>query len=101
MPIEQHNQEYIQKIDSVIRKSLNCHTRISAMRVDLRFPELSINHSADSKAITRFFESLKAKIQADLIRKTNLWGRQCSSELHYSWVKEIGEINKKSTTTFY
>ncbi|MBP6082889.1 MAG: inovirus Gp2 family protein [Providencia sp.] len=95
MLIEKHNQEYIQKIDSIIRKSLNNHSRISAIRIDLRFPDVSTNHSDDSKSITRFFESLKAKIHADLIRKTHLWGRQCSSELHYVWVREIGEVNNK------
>lgn len=95
MPIEQYNQEYIQKIDSTIRKSLNFQTRISAIRVDLRFPDPSMNHSDDSKAITRFIESLKAKIQADLIRKTHLWGRRCVNNLHYVWVREVGEINNK------
>lgn len=93
MPIEEYNQEYIQKIDSVIRRSLNSHTRISAIRLDPRFPDTLINYSDDAKVITRFFESLKAKIHADLIRKTHLWGRRCSSDIHYVWVREIGMKN--------
>ncbi|WP_025153720.1 inovirus Gp2 family protein [Morganella morganii] len=95
MPIEQYNQEYVQKINSVIRKSLISHSRITAIRIDLRFPKSSITHSEDAKVITRFFESLKAKIHADLTRKSKLWGRRCFSEIHYIWVKEIGETNNK------
>lgn len=95
MPIEQYNQGYIKKIYSVIRNSLASHSRITAIRIDLRFPNLSIPHSGDTKIITRFFESLKAKIQADLIRKSKSWERRCTSELHYVWVKETGEMNNK------
>ncbi|MDH0356653.1 inovirus Gp2 family protein [Morganella sp. GD04133] len=96
MPIEQYNHEYIKKINSAIRKSLASQSRVTAIRIDLRFPNLLIPHSDDTKVITRFFESLKAKIQADLTRKSKSWERRCASEIHYVWVKEVGEINNKN-----
>lgn len=93
MQTSQYNQNYISKIDTVIRKSLIAHNRTSVIRIDLRFPTEVNFHSNDSKAITRFIESLKAKIDADLKRKSNKWGRHCSSHVNYIWVKEIGEKN--------
>ncbi|CAK7007056.1 MAG: hypothetical protein MEPRV_00321 [Providencia sp.] len=64
-----HNEHYIQKINHTIRKSLLTYNRVTAIRVDLRFPSSNILYLDDSNVITRFFESLKAKINADLKRK--------------------------------
>lgn len=68
-----HNEHYIQKINHTIRKSLLTHNRVAAIRVDLRFPSSNIFNFNDSSVITRFFESLKAKIEADLKRKNKAW----------------------------
>ena len=45
--------------------------------------------------ITRFINSLKAKIQADLKRKERDWGRSLSCQLRYVWVREFGDVNGK------
>lgn len=73
-----HNEHYIQKINHTIRKSLLTCNRITAIRVDLRFPSEDIFYFSDSRVITRFFESLKAKIDADLKRKNKAWKRNHS-----------------------
>lgn len=70
MSIRLNNENYFSRIGAVISKSLQSHNRISAIRIDLRFPSYTVRHLNDPKVITRFFESLKAKIQADLIRKS-------------------------------
>ncbi|EMW6874472.1 inovirus Gp2 family protein [Providencia vermicola] len=90
-----HNEYYIQKINHTIRKSLLTCNRITAIRVDLRFPSSRISHLHDSNVITRFFESLKAKIGADLKRKNKAWKRNRSCPLFYVWAREFGEINNK------
>lgn len=90
-----HNEHYIQKINHTIRKSLLTCNRITAIRVDLRFPSENIFYFSDSRVITRFFESLKAKIDADLKRKNKAWKRNHSCPLFYVWVREFGEINNK------
>lgn len=90
-----HNEHYIQKINHTIRKSLLTCNRITAIRVDLRFPSEDIFYFSDSRVITRFFESLKAKIDADLKRKNKAWKRNHSCPLFYVWVREFGEINNK------
>lgn len=95
MSIKSNNENYFSRIGAVISKSLQSYNRISAIRIDLRFPSYTVRHLNDPKVITRFFESLKAKIQADLIRKSKSWERRCFSELYYIWVREFGEINNK------
>lgn len=90
-----YNEHYTQKINYTIRKSLLTYNRVTAIRVDLRFPSSNTLHSDDSNAITRFFESLKAKINADLKRKNKAWKRNHSCLLFYVWVREFGEINNK------
>lgn len=90
-----HNEHYIQKINHTIRKSLLTYNRVTAIRVDLRFPSSDILHLSDSNAITRFFESLKSKIEADLKRKNKIWKRNHSCPLFYVWVREFGEVNNK------
>ncbi|HHH4168823.1 TPA: inovirus Gp2 family protein [Providencia stuartii] len=90
-----YNDHYIQKINHTIRKALLIHNRVTAIRVDLRFPSENIFHFNDSRVITRFFESLKAKINADLKRKNKIWKRNHICPLSYVWVREFGEINNK------
>ncbi|MDM3867619.1 YagK/YfjJ domain-containing protein [Proteus faecis] len=101
MSIKSNNENYFSRIGTVISKSLQSHNRISAIRIDLRFPSHTICHLNDPKVITRFFESLKAKMKADLIRKSKSWERHCFSELYYVWVREFGEINNKKTLPYF
>ncbi|MBG5898732.1 inovirus-type Gp2 protein, partial [Providencia stuartii] len=39
-----YNDHYIQKINHTIRKALLIHNRVTAVRVDLRFPSENIFH---------------------------------------------------------
>ncbi|EOE0525378.1 inovirus Gp2 family protein [Providencia stuartii] len=89
------NQHYVNQINRTINKALAVHKRLTAIHLDLRFPITPEDVADDSTAITRFFESLKAKIKNDLKKKKEAWKRNLSCELHYCWVKEIGEKNKQ------
>lgn len=90
-----YNEDYLCKIDRTLRRALSITHRLTAIRVDLRFPASDVPHREDSAAITRFFGSLKAKIQADLKRKNKAWKRHHACPLFYVWVREFGEINHK------
>ncbi|WP_272664506.1 inovirus Gp2 family protein [Providencia sp. PROV174] len=90
-----YNEDYLRQIDRTVRKSLLTYNRVTAIRVDLRFPSSTTCYHKDSTVITRFIESLKAKIDADLKRKNKAWKRNHSCPLFYVWVREFGEINNK------
>lgn len=90
-----HNLGYQAIIYKTILKALDHHPRLMAFRCDLRFPSLICEAEFDSRVITRFFESLKAKIAADLKRKEKAWGRRLSCTLNYVWVREYGDVNER------
>ncbi len=48
-----------------------------------------------SSIITRFIESLKAKVAADLRRKEQAWDRKLSCSLKDVWVREFGHCKGK------
>tara|TARA_R110000851_G_scaffold315514_1_gene478036 strand:- start:17620 stop:18201 length:582 start_codon:yes stop_codon:yes gene_type:complete len=88
-----YNPEYQAIIFNTILKALEAHSRLMVIRCDLRFPMLDMQVETDSRVITRFFASLKAKIEADLKRKTKAWCRRLSCVLNYVWVREYGDVN--------
>ncbi len=94
MKSQRYNPEYQAINFNTILKALEAHPRLLVVRCDLRFPELE-TLSTDSRVITRFFASLKAKINADLKRKEKAWRRRLSCFLNYVWVREYGDVNGK------
>ncbi|MDX4945477.1 inovirus Gp2 family protein [Providencia manganoxydans] len=93
-----YNQSYLSKIKLTIHKALTSHRRITAIRVDLRFPTYKDDefpYQDDSGVITRFIESLKAQLKVDVPRRSLQWNRKLTCQLHYVWVREFGEINNK------
>ncbi len=63
-----HNAYWLSRFESILNSALAQHRAVSLIRVDLRFPEYMpatiMDTDLDSAVISRFFESLKAKIQA-------------------------------------
>lgn len=88
-----YNAEYQAINFNTILRALDVHPRLMALRCDLRFPSVDTNAEYDSRVITRFIASLKAKISSDLRRKERAWGRKLSCVVHYVWVREYGEKN--------
>lgn len=90
-----YNPTYQARIVATVNSALQQHKRITAVRIDLRIPD-GYSHAGHLYAlITRFFESLKAKVTADLIRKQKLWGRSLECNLKYVWTREFGPISGK------
>lgn len=92
MPNNSLNADYQQAFYDVIRNAVDELPRTVALRVDLRFPR-EYRYEVSNKSVTRFIESLKAKLKADCKRKNRRWRRNRVSRLRYVWVREIGERN--------
>lgn len=88
------NTTYLQRILRVRENATAEHTRTMAVRVDLRLPdEILINRQG---LMSRFIESLDAKIAARYRSKLKQGKRTYPCHLRYAWVREVGEINQKS-----
>ncbi|MGM7757269.1 inovirus Gp2 family protein [Yersinia enterocolitica] len=88
------NTTYLQRILRVIDNANTEHARTMAVRVDLRLPDdILINRQG---LISRFIESLDAKIAARYRSKLKQGKRTYSCHLRDAWVREVGEINQKS-----
>lgn len=77
---------YLERILDTLDAALNEYPRICAIRFDLRFPLGYWN--PDTSVISRFMESLNAKLRADALRKERSGVRTHPCRLRYVWVKE-------------
>ncbi|MEZ8231187.1 inovirus Gp2 family protein [Vibrio splendidus] len=75
-------EPYLEKIKSVFDKTLEEYSRVYVLRFDLRFPHGYFTLYSDH--ISKFIDSLKAKMYADLNRKN----KQGMCDLRYVWAKE-------------
>jgi hypothetical protein len=79
---------YLSSIHEVMQRAVQEHPRTFGVRFDLHFP--SGWNALDGDAISRFIDSLKAQIAADLHRRRQERkdGRVHPCRLRYVWVKE-------------
>lgn len=84
-------EHYVIRIEETIGKALESHSRTLALRFDLRLPDIDHENfgGTDSKAITRFFQSLKEQIHADLLRKKKNNKRSHPTSIRYAWAREF------------
>lgn len=90
-----HNAYWLSRFESILNSALAQHRAVSLIRVDLRFPEYMpvtiMDSDPDSAVISRFFESLKAKIQAYQRKKRRATKRVRATTLRYFWCREFGK----------
>lgn len=90
------NKNYVIRIHDTITKALNEYPRVMVLRVDLRLPEIETgSYKNDSGIVTRFIVSLKAQIEADLLKKCHAGKRVHSSHVRHIWAREFNEDGKK------
>lgn len=89
-----YNPYYQARIIETVDKALLRHPRTTAIRLDLRIPD-DYWSAFPSSLITRFFESLKAKVAVDLRRKERSWQKKLACKVSYVWVRELGPVNGK------
>lgn len=82
-PLSEH---YLQRIHETLSHCVSEYPRSCAIRFDLRFPEGW--PPPNTKVISRFLDSLKAQIMADLARKGREGKRVSDTRLRFVWVKE-------------
>lgn len=97
-----HVKSYRQRIIELINKAVKEHNRTLAIRVDLHDPAILDNGDTisciadtDSGSISRFTNSLKAKLAADEQRKRKEGKRAHSNTLRYAWVREFTQNGKR------
>nr|WP_284142894.1 inovirus-type Gp2 protein [Escherichia coli] len=88
-----YNPFWQQRIRETVRHALNVHSRLTALRVDLRFPDVPA--ATDAAVISRFINALKARIDAYQKRKHREGKRVHPTTLHYVWAREFGECKGK------
>ena len=90
-----HNAYWLSRFESILNSALAQHRAVSLIRVDLRFPEYMpatiMDTDLDSAVISRFFASLKAKIQAYQRHKRRANKRVHATSLRYFWCREFGK----------
>lgn len=79
-------EDYLAGCMATISQAISTHSRTTAMRVDLRFPDNAVK--TDDAAISRFIASLKARIKADYLRKKKRNKRVHYSGVRYIWARE-------------
>lgn len=77
------NTTYLQRMLGVIDNAIAQHPRTMAVRVDLRLPDDNCNRN--SGLISRFIESLNAKIDARYRNKIKNGIRSYPCQLRYAW----------------
>lgn len=80
-------QEYLERIQLTINRSLQEHPRTLAIRIDLRVPKKFIG-VMDSGVIKRFIASLRKQINYDTHVKRGAGDRVHPCTVRYIWAKE-------------
>ncbi|KFD24829.1 inovirus Gp2 family protein [Yokenella regensburgei] len=90
------NRTYVKRIQDTLNKSINEYSRTLVLRVDLRLPEFDTDsYNSDSSLITRFIVSLKAQIEADLLKRKNAGKRIHPCRVRHIWAREFSRMSKK------
>jgi hypothetical protein len=84
---------YLETLYQVIHASWAEYPRTWAVRIDLRFPKHADYDPADA-CITRFIESLKAKVRHDRRRAASQNRYSHDSQVRYVWAREFGQEGK-------
>ena len=79
-------EHYLSRINDVFDDALAEHPRTCAIRVDIRLPQNDKTYATN--IISKFIDSIKAQINADLIKKKRTGGRERNCTVRYVWVKE-------------
>lgn len=95
------NQAYVQGITRTIDRALKQYPRLLAIRFDLRFPDEEERPDCPtqcytgSEVITRFINSVKAQIKADIKRKRKAGKKTLTCDVRFVWVREFNQEGSK------
>lgn len=87
--------EYLDSLFNLLDRALAEHPRTTVLRFDLHLPKavdcVDYPYEYDSTVITKFIESFKAQVKADLKKKGREGTRVHKCTVRYAWAKENGE----------
>lgn len=85
--------EMLESLYSVTACALAQHPRVFAFRFDLHLPAWvdGASEVVDNAVISRFFESLKAKVRHDRARSAKKHRYVHDTAVRYFWVREVGD----------
>jgi hypothetical protein len=83
---------YLESLYTTIQSALADHARVLAIRLDLHLPgSYTKPDSIHVSLMSRFIDSFKAMVKSLKQRTKNEGKRFHDTELHYTWVREIGD----------
>lgn len=85
------NANYLNAIQHVFMQAMNNHPRTLMVRFDLHIPQ---GHSFDGRMISRFFDSLKARIRAREDKNQRRGVRVHKTKISYVWCREINKSER-------
>lgn len=83
--------EYLERLYETTQLALSDHRRVFAIRFDLRFPDDYLPPASGSAVISRFVDSLTARIESARERSRRLNGTAHQTRVRWFWVREIGQ----------
>ncbi|MDD9340671.1 MAG: inovirus Gp2 family protein [Providencia heimbachae] len=96
MSTKEYNSYYQDYITETLDCALKAYPRITVIRVDLHFPVMdeygdmpTCFPNTEGSPISRFIDSLNAKLKHDQHRKTRQGKRIYPNRLRYLWVREL------------
>jgi len=103
---ERYNSDYVSSIKDVLESAMLAHRRLLGIRFDLRYPT-DHSYSIDevdnpnfrrreyAKTMSRFIDSLKSKISADLHSKKRKRLRVYGTGVFYIWCREQNQSDNE------
>lgn len=88
-------KNYLDRTFACIENALNKYSRVSMMRFDLHLPDNTPpSITLDNNIITRFFSSLKEKIENSQASSRRNGARVHESDIDYIWCREVSKTGK-------
>ncbi len=88
------SEDYLGSINHLMDRAMSEYARTTVLRFDLHLPNLQTylgepTEGHSSNVITRFIESFKAQVRADIARKEREGKRAHPCTVRYVWAKEM------------
>lgn len=88
-------ENYLVRIDKTLQTALLHHTRVAALRFDLRLPQgmqFAVDHN---RLMTAFWERLKDRIESNRAQAKRTLGMAHDTSIHYAWAREYDETGNR------
>jgi hypothetical protein len=87
---------YLESMDQVIQNAVREHPRTLVIRIDLRVPQVfncpDVPLAYDNSVMSRFTESFKAQVKANLIQRSRMGKRFFKCTMRVVWVAEHDSV---------